>query len=367
MPLGIGGGISCRNNSSALIVDNIIMGNSCVNYGGGIQADNSSPTISGNTVVGNYATFFGGGIDFYADAHPIVENNFIAWNMSRNAGGIAFGYDSNPIITGNVITNNTADSTGGGIAIVVTSYPIIENNTVTGNTAGFWGGGISMAEDCYPTITNTIFWGNDAPIADEVLIGLVWDDSIPSTLTIDYSDVEGGLASVFVDSGCTVDWGDSMINADPMFVLPDRPECRLLWESPCIDIGHPDMLDPDGTRIDMGACFFDQNDYLTLYVTPDKFWTEPGGEFGVTYTVINRWESPESCRLLSQVLLPGGGLLDIMELDQYTVPDETTIQAHIVHDVPMATPTGMYEYISGIGPPLSSDYDGDSFKFLVID
>jgi len=161
-----------------------------------------------------------------------------------------------------------------------------------------------------------------------------------------------------------------MIDEDPLFVLPDKNDCRLLWESPCIDTGDPGLLlDPDGTICDMGAHFFDQDDFLTLYLTPDKLWTKPGNHLGVTYTAINRWESPESCWLWSQVLLPGGASLDVLGPDQYTIQSDNTVQVHIDHDVRMAAPTGIYEYWSQLSDsePGKTLYDDDSFMFMVIE
>jgi len=152
-----------------------------------------------------------------------------------------------------------------------------------------------------------------------------------------------------------------------MFVLADKDDYRLLWESPCINTGHPDSLDADGTRSDMGANYFNQNDYLTLYMTPDKLWTSPGGEFGVTYTTINRWNQPEDFWIVSRVRLPGGFVLDAFGPAQYTLPATHTIQVHISHDIRKAAPSGWYKYRSAIGLPPSTIYDYESFGFRVIE
>ena len=113
--------------------------------------------------------------------------------------------------------------------------------------------------------------------------------------------------------------------------------------------------------------YFNQNDYLTLYLTPDTKEVSPGDELGVTYTAINRWDSPEAFWLLSQVLLPGGSSLNILGPDQYTLPANYTAQVHITHPVPNITPIGMYEYRSLIGVPPGTLYDEDSFTFKVIE
>ena len=117
----------------------------------------------------------------------------------------------------------------------------------------------------------------------------------------------------------------------------------------------------------MGAHYFNQNDYLTLYLTPDLTEVSPGDELGVTYTVINRWDNTEPFWVLSRVLLPGGSALNILGPEQYILPANYTAQLHITHTIPNITPTGVYEYLSALGLPPSTLYDWDSFKFRVYD
>ena len=54
--------------------------------------------------------------------------------------------------------------------------------------------------------------------------------------------------------------GGGSISADPRFNDPDGADYHLAWGSPCIDAGNPGFrLDPDGSRIEMGAFYFDRN------------------------------------------------------------------------------------------------------------
>jgi parallel beta-helix repeat protein/predicted outer membrane repeat protein len=370
---GWGGGIHLSDFSSAIITGNKITGNAAVGFGedgggGGILSRNSSsPTITGNTITGNEATDSGGGISLWYEDSPIVEENTISGNTTNWGGGLICGYTSMTSFKGNKITGNVAIAGAGGINVWYSSITI-NNNTIAENYTEGYGGGISCEDDCVVLITNTIFWNNSGETGDEISIGY-FNSSIPSTLTITYSDVEGGEDLVFVDEGCTLNWLPGMINDDPLFVLPGKRDYRLLWESPCIDSGHPgpQYNDPDGTRCDMGTHFFDQDDYLTLYVTPDTTEVSPGGKLGVTYTAINRWDNPEPFWVWSQVTLPGGNTGDVVGPYQYNMPADTTIQIELAHDIPVNAPAGMYDYWSRIGIPPGTLYDQDNFNFTLIE
>ncbi|MBM3239033.1 T9SS type A sorting domain-containing protein [Candidatus Poribacteria bacterium] len=83
---------------------------------------------------------------------------------------------------------------------------------------------------------------------------ILWEDSgveiynYESTPTVTYCDVQGGYT------------GTGNINADPLFVDPSSGDYHLQPGSPCIDAGDPNSpKDPDGTRADMGAFYFDQS------------------------------------------------------------------------------------------------------------
>jgi hypothetical protein len=80
-------------------------------------------------------------------------------------------------------------------------------------------------------VTNSIFWDNGS---EEIWVG---SQAYPSSLSISFCDVEGGLASVSVDPNCSLNWGLGMINADPLFADPAHGDFHLTWDSPCRDRG----------------------------------------------------------------------------------------------------------------------------------
>lgn len=182
----MGGGIACYDSTPS-ITGNLISGNSAANYGGGICCYAlSSPTIAGNTISGNNTPSEGrgGGIYVYSQAHPSITGNTLTGNssgeggaiycaseepiqiaanaMSTNSattGGAIHCLQSSPEIVGNVISDNTA-SDGGGLYLWSNSRPTISRNTLKGNSATGWGGGIMCMQGCSASIVNNVIVGN---------------------------------------------------------------------------------------------------------------------------------------------------------------------------------------------------------------
>ncbi|MHC4945185.1 MAG: NosD domain-containing protein [Planctomycetota bacterium] len=271
-----GAGIFFTHSCSPIIDNNIINGNSAVTFGGGIEyAFDCSPTITNNVIEYNTAgeggggivlrecsgiieanfisnnsasgsDWGGGGLLIFLNSFPTVSNNVIHDNSALMGAGIhckkCFPVDAGDSvdITNNLIFNNTADE-GGGIYSEYSSLTMM-NSTLYGNSAKS-GGGIAYLYDSSATVTNTILWNNDAPEGKEILIG---NSVEPSMLSIDYSDVEGGQASVEVDTGCTLVWDySSMIKDDPQFEYPSIGDFHLTWLSPCINRGTNDGAAPE--------------------------------------------------------------------------------------------------------------------------
>lgn len=340
-----GGGVSCQNGSAPQIDNNEFSGNNATADGGAVACDNSSPSITKNNVTGNIAGINGGGIAASNGSSPDVEDNSIDTNQAQGgSGGGFYGSDSasSPTVKNNKVFTNTAGVQGGGIyaegAAVIASNTIysnqttagngggimcsnalvtaadvshnliynntanagsgggiatsqatvnIVNNTISGNTAirvppnGGIGGGVYVAGST-ATINNCILWGDTGTAAKGNELGVNTYIS-PSTLTVTYSDVQGGASAVFIGVGNTLAWGTGNIDSDPLFAaagdfhemsqggrfaaLFDLPPTNpLAWfrdtglfeNSPCIDAGDPlspfaNELAPNGGRINMGV------------------------------------------------------------------------------------------------------------------
>jgi len=172
-----GRGIYC-GNSSPIIRNNVIIGNSAASEGGGICCnDYSSPSIYNNTISNNTTALGGGGIYCYNHSSPSIDNNIITSNTSpKGGGGISCVYFSSPTITYNRIEENKAlsgsnlwEQGGGGILCFNTSATIT-NNIIKGNSADWTstdtsdvgGGGILcyQSNSSATTIINNIIASN---------------------------------------------------------------------------------------------------------------------------------------------------------------------------------------------------------------
>lgn len=138
----------------------------------------------------------GGGI-----AHCDAERCIIYRNNARQGGGVLGG-----TLTHCVVYGNTADVSNGG-----------------------------LDADGLTTVTNSVLWANDAPQIAQT----------DGTLTVSYSDVEGGWP------------GTGNFSLDPGLWAPMSGDVHLKSTSPCIDAGNPlSPTDPDGTRADVGVLPF---------------------------------------------------------------------------------------------------------------
>ncbi len=194
--------------------------------------------------------------------YPIIENNIIknnavaAGDASTRGGGIYF---QSGIIRGNVIALNAASSgfgsaTGGGIFKDFGEGCEIYNNTILQNNVYSYRGNASCAgiclclgpSDAINIVENNIIAfnrsGGGVCISNRDSVWLGWDYNLV------YGNEDGNFTP-----------GPHDLQVDPMLVDTSSCDYHLQATSPCIDAGDPSFpLDPDSTRADIGAYFFDQ-------------------------------------------------------------------------------------------------------------
>jgi hypothetical protein len=276
-----GGGIYLDSGGS--VSDSTILGNSNAGMHGGGICSWGTVHLTNCQILGNYASEAqgwgeGGGI-WYVYGSPVITGCTISGNQSDRGGG-GIGTSENHMgrapgrgaqtglraatISGNLITGNRApESAGGAIYCDGMGQMNLTNNLIAGNRSEFapiynyssnsmtirgctiagnqaTGSAVSVG-GVYSTrplvVENSILWNNISSGGAQAGIS-------NGTLTVSYSDLQGGQAGVYLGSGGVLDWGTGMIDADPSFaeglthdyyigqVAAGQPV-----DSPCLDVG----------------------------------------------------------------------------------------------------------------------------------
>jgi len=344
-----GGAIFCSYASPEIVNNTITENVAKTEHGGGINCFGATgATISGNTITANWAAEDGGGLFVYHYAIATIQSNIIKNNYAGLHGGGIYCSHSEATITNNTISGNSAGSWGGAIHCCLTPSPIIDHNSVSGNSADC-GGALCCRLSANPTVSNSILWGDSATNGPEVYV----ESGNPQ---ITYCDVQGGWQ------------GQGNIDADPIFVGPYNDDFHLRWHSPCIDAGDPDFpLEPDGTRSDIGAFYFNQDvdgivelyPHETLVVIPPE-----GGNIVYDGWVFNFFGYPGRADIWTYAFLPGMGQYGPIDLYQNVrIPADSIGMNEITQHVPAAAPEGDYVFVAYVGEYPSTIIDSSCFYF----
>ena len=252
---GYGGGIFINNYSSPILDNLIVEDNESNHEGGGILVDLSNPVIRNSIIRRNSS----GGIAIIAMSNPLIEGCIVKGNIDSWGAGIKISGDGGSTeIRHTVISENIAETYGGGLYASGTmanpSTVNLVNVTIVNNEAStIGGGGILGAMESEINLVNSILWGNQP---DQI-----FQNHASSIVNVDYSDIQDGYE------------GESNLNIDPLFNTSPVQADYLTGNSPCIDTGDPDLdndgyywavdfddQDEDGTRLDIGAFSFFQDD-----------------------------------------------------------------------------------------------------------
>jgi len=256
-----GGAIYCFF-CSPTIENNMIEDNTSLKSGGGIhcRGNTASPIIANNIIVKNQSTVdgYGGGISCYEDASPMIRDNMINRNKSYDYGGGISCRLASATIINNVLWFNEAYENGGGVYAWGADLTLI-NNTIDHNKAFKHGGGVACWTLSSMEITNTIIWNNVAlESGTQICIGM---RLYGSAVDISHSDVMlGDDNAIVILEDCEYNPDEtSMIHTDPSFVLgPLGPYYLDHDDSPCLDAGdyildlvpNEEIIAPGTTRTD---------------------------------------------------------------------------------------------------------------------
>jgi hypothetical protein len=235
--------VNSGEDSTAMITGLVIQGGSTL-QGGGIYCENSSMKVISTIIRFNTVLWWdlaaGGGI-YLDNAWARIENNIIEGNVAHGNSMIGWGegggiYCTNAVVIlrHNLIIGNTAyagsigEGNGGGLRCV-NSQVYLESNIFLGNQAEDYGGAIrSLGSNI--RIINTISRNNGAEHGPEFY---------------------GGMTLVaYCDIGDTIWPGEGNIDIDPLFRDAENGDYHLMaiecgdpYDSPCIDMGHPSIID----------------------------------------------------------------------------------------------------------------------------
>ena len=260
----------------------------------------------------------GGLICWGADA--IIENCIVGGNTSQGTGGgVYFGGDSFPILKNCLVKDNSALIDGGGIVSYWEAVPTITNCTIVDNDAfdanepnRGKGGGLSCSYESKTTLINSIVWNNTGQEGEQIAIGSESDVVYyqrPATLTVEYSNVQGGQAGVHVEPGRILNWSTTNIEEDPLFVASyylSQVAAGQDANSPCVDTGSAPAnivgLDryttrtdnvPDAGIVDMGFHYPGAGRYQLTVTVIGPGAVEPLGGFYHEFSEVTLVAAPE--------------------------------------------------------------------------
>lgn len=196
------------------------------------------------------------GIDIGTGSQDIlISDNLI---MNCYSMGISIGESTPADIQRNIIVNCLA-----GIQVHSGATALADHNTLYSNHVGV---------RCYHYENEPLSGGNAIVLnsilseSDSAVFSLVEN----STISFDYS----------LSDTDTIQ-GTGNIIADPLFVAPDDFDFSLQELSPCINSGDPESpVDPDGTRTDMGAVFYDFSSVIIKNSYKDQLLIFPNPSTG---------------------------------------------------------------------------------------
>jgi len=271
-----GGAMCLEDNVAGVISDNIFEYNTAGN-GGAISCIGRATycddrvidiVISQNVIRYNQSSGAAAGIDCNRCEKVTIARNFIHDNDNLAqygaGGGISTFSGNDTLITDNLIIRNRANNTHGYGGGIVCRYDrtVINNCTICFNQVNHQGGGIyvDLSSTESIDINNTILWDNDGDPNSGPQLHFTGGGG---TLNFRYSDSMNGMNDVYVYTGCVLNWGPGMIDADPLFADTSRDDLHLTWDSPCRDAGDDSVvteltdfeLDPRSAfgAVDMGA------------------------------------------------------------------------------------------------------------------
>ncbi|MCD7971775.1 MAG: T9SS type A sorting domain-containing protein [Candidatus Azobacteroides sp.] len=266
-----GGGLYAR--ASAATVRNLEIRGNAAFEGGGMYCITSSELRGENLIFYKNIADQGGGM--YVNHSPKFKNIIFMENWSKVGGGVSVAGEvessgTQPHFINALFHRNFVVWYGYGAGMQVErASPVLTNATIIGNYGGSYGAGILNYYNAFPVLNNTIVWNNRA---ENTNISNVVDYTEACRATYNYSLLQGA------DLSATGGLDATVAGFDPMFISPPSDDRNgaagsftLQLESPCIDMGNPDLY--------LEACGSDFQGWENEYaLTPPPYIQWHGGD-----------------------------------------------------------------------------------------
>ena len=267
-------------------------------------------------------------------------------------------------VTRNIIVNSYEIS----IYVDPVSMPdrVSKNLRFINNTIGFTGTGSTGADGLTIAWSDSnLYYVNNINVFNSDY-GLNYKFAVQTnTSVIAYNDHFGNLWGPWGDCSPT----GPCIYQDPLFIGGTGAEAYFLDpESPCVDAGDPTIFDPDGTRSDIGALYYDQGPgRLEIEVRPVTFPPEipaSGGSYQYAVKVINHMPNAQVFDVWLKLFLPDGSVIDplLVEYNQVLPGNQQLIRYPWLTLSAAALPGG-YQLIGYVGRYSSTVDDSSGFAF----
>ncbi|GAA4469430.1 hypothetical protein GCM10023189_56440 [Nibrella saemangeumensis] len=155
------GGAFYNLQSSPMLTNCSLQGNSATKYGGAFYNAGSSPVLTNCSLQGNSATLFGGAFYNVLQSSPVLTNCSLQGNSATLYGGAFYNLQSSsPVLTNCSLQGNSA-SNGGAFYNYLGSSPVLTNCSLQGNSATGAGGAVfNYGERDNIQLTNCSLVGN---------------------------------------------------------------------------------------------------------------------------------------------------------------------------------------------------------------